>query len=238
MESPQPPIKQEIVKTLPLKRQKSNFEQQLDSFKEELSVLQAQLDFFKTGLSECQNQTNKDHKHIKKLNKGFGGFIEDQGRTNREIKTNMVSLDAEHISINQSLKKLTESTTNLEEKVKVFEQKNNTEQPQPSNIPKIVITQPTNEQKTVNKALTLPKQRTPIRQSISNDFRTHKNEINTNFEQVTKITTQLKNLVNEQEEAISSLDTEQIKLNELIKMLAENSTETQDKIKNDVKKHQ
>src|SRR5260221_5834503 len=104
MESPQPPIKQEIVKTLPLKRQKSNFEQQLNSFKEELSVLQAQLDLFKTGLSSCQNQTKADQKQIKILNKGFGGFIEDQGRTNRELTTNMASLDSEHSSINQSLK--------------------------------------------------------------------------------------------------------------------------------------
>jgi chromosome segregation ATPase len=244
MEQSTPPIKPEIVitRTLPLKRQKSNFEQQLDSFKEELSVLQAQLDLFKTGLSSCQNQTNKDHKHIKKLNKGFGGFIGDQGRTNREIKTSLASLDSEQLNLNELIKMLAESATNLEERVKNFEQKNSIEQPQPLNIPKIVITPPSNQQSTVNKTLPPTRPRTSKTQCILDGLIKHKEKTDEKFKKVKNITNELSNLANEhsttfdeQDKAFDILDTEQLRLNELITMLAENSTKLQNKLENNEK---
>jgi hypothetical protein len=226
MESTQPPIKQNIVisKTLPIPRQKSNFEKQLDSFKETLALQQAQLELFKTSLSECQHQTNKDHKHIKKLNKGFGGFIEDQGRTNREIKTNMASLDSKQLSNSELIKQLAESATYLQERVEILEQKNSIEYPQLSNIPTIIITPPTNEQKTVNQNLALPRQTTSNRE-----------ETRERFKKIERSIVNLTEFANEQEEATSKLDTEHIRLNELITMLTEDSTKVEDRVENNEK---
>ena len=194
MEQSTPPVTPNVVKTLPLKRSKSNFEQQLDSLKEDLSVLQAQLDSFKKGLSSCQQQTKEDHKEVKKLRleiKSFGGFIEDQGKANREIRTNMAALDTEQLNNNESIKVLAESVTHLEDRIKKIE------------LPKIVITPPTNTQEAINQ--------------------------NSNFKKIETYITDLTEFANEQEKAISNLDTEQIKLNELLTMLAENGTNVQDR---------
>lgn len=192
MESPQPPKKPEIViiqsidtqqsinKTLPLTRQKSNFEQKLDSFEEKLSLQQNQLDLFKTKLSECQNQTNKDHKHLKRLNKGVEGLIEDQGRTNRELKTNMANLDTEHLRLDVSIDMLAQTGTKLEERVKIVEQNIFVEQSY-SSIPKIMITPPNNTQK---------------------DLLSYKNETHEKFKKLEKTIADLVNLKEEQEDAL------------------------------------
>jgi hypothetical protein len=193
MESPQPPKKPEIViiqsidtqqpinKTLPLQRQKSNFKKQLDSLKAESSFHQEQLDFLKTALSECQHQTKKDHKQLKILNKGFGGFIEDQGRTNRELRTNMANIDTEELRLDMLIQMLAQTATSLEKRVKTVEQNNSTK-PSYSSIPQIMITPPDSTQK---------------------ELLSYKKETQEKFKKLEKLIIDLIDLKEEQEDALT-----------------------------------
>jgi chromosome segregation ATPase len=65
----------------------------------------------------------------------------------------------------------------------------------------------------------------------------HQEETSEKFGKVKNITTQLSKLANEHNTTLDNLDTEQLRLKELILMLAENSTTVQDKINNDLENH-